>query len=621
MNYLAEASVFDIETNGLNPTKIHCLVHTKLGGERVALTTYESMREFLLGAKALIGHNICRYDIPVLEKLLDVSIKAKLVDTLALSWYLEPNRFSHSLDSYGKDYGISKPVVDDWEGLSVEEYVHRCDQDVVINTKLWKEQYNLLCRVYDSEEDIIRFLNYLTFKMDCVREQEAIRWKFDREYCEQSLGKLEPIVAEKLCKLAEAMPEVKTYTKKGRPAKPFKQDGTLSATGVKWFDLLKQHNLPEDYEGIVEVEGKPKQPNPGSHTQIKSWLHSLGWEPQTFKYNRDKETGDVKKIPQVSLTGGGVCESIKLLYDKEPSLAELDDLFVIKHRIGILKGFMRDASEDNYLEATVSGLTNTLRFKHKTVVNLPGTDKPYGKEVRGCLTAPEGMVLCGSDMCSLEDNTKQHYMWEHDPEYVKEMSGSDYDPHTSLAVFAGAMTKEEEDLYKLGEGDVGKMSTIRKEYKAVNYSSVYGIGATALARNLKVSKRKAEKLLEAYWKKNWSVIKIAEDAKVKTVSGQKWLYNPVSKFWYTLRAEKDRWSTLNQGTGVYCFDTWVRGCRKHVKVCGQMHDEIIVPVGEGKEKEVEKVLQDAIKSANITLKLNKPLSVTVQFGNNYSEIH
>jgi hypothetical protein len=34
-----------------------------------------------------------------------------------------------------------------------------------------------------------------------------------------------------------------------------------------------------------------------------------------------------------------------------------------------------------------------------------------------------------------------------------------------------------------------------------------------------------------------------------------WLYNPVSKFWYSA-IYKDIFSTLNQGTGVYCFDTW-----------------------------------------------------------------
>ena len=57
------------------------------------------------------------------------------------------------------------------------------------------------------------------------------------------------------------------------------------------------------------------------------------------------------------------------------------------------------------------GLTNTLRFKHaKPLVNLPAVDKPYGKEIRGCLTCPEGYTLCGADMTSLEDTTKRHYM-------------------------------------------------------------------------------------------------------------------------------------------------------------------------------------------------------------------
>ena len=83
----------------------------------------------------------------------------------------------------------------------------------------------------------------------------------------------------------------------------------------------------------------------------------------------------------------------------------------------------------------------------KPLVNLPGVDKPWGKEIRGCLIAPEGYTLCGSDMVSLEDTTKRHYMQPLDPDYVAEMSLDGFDPHLSLAVFAGAITQAEYDFY------------------------------------------------------------------------------------------------------------------------------------------------------------------------------
>ena len=80
--------VFDIEANGLfrEATKIHCMSYTTDGKIFVSTCDYDAMRNILLNQKVLIGHNITRYDIPLLNKLLGIKIKAKLYDTLAMSW-------------------------------------------------------------------------------------------------------------------------------------------------------------------------------------------------------------------------------------------------------------------------------------------------------------------------------------------------------------------------------------------------------------------------------------------------------------------------------------------------------------------------------------------------------
>jgi hypothetical protein len=64
------------------------------------------------------------------------------------------------------------------------------------------------------------------------------------------------------------------------------------------------------------------------------------------------------------------------------------------------------------------------------------------------LIAPEGQVLCGADMVSLEDTTKRHYIQPMDPKYVEEMSKSDFDPHLTLSVMAGRITKDEYNFYQ-----------------------------------------------------------------------------------------------------------------------------------------------------------------------------
>lgn len=615
--------VFDIECDSLNPTKIHCLSMSRKELKR-STTSYDNMRKFFEQADVLIGHNILRYDIPAIEKLLGIKVKARLVDTLALSWYLEPDRLRHGLAEWGEDFGVPKPVVEDWEDQPIEVYVHRCEQDVEINTKLWNQQWKQLLKLYGSEEEAWRLIDYLTFKMKCAADQEKFRWKLDVDRCKETAQRLEHEKEEKLKELAAAMPKVAIKASKSKPAKLFLKGklNTLSVAGESWFALLKEQGLPEDYEGVVEYVRDWKEPNPGSTDQVKAWLYSLGWEPTTFQHKRDKVTGDVRKIPQVQqdkTKGPGLCSSVKKLYAKEPKLEVLDGLSILTHRISVLNGFLDNVDDEGYVQAQVQGLTNTLRFKHRVVVNLPGVDKPYGADIRGCLVAPEGYELCGSDMSSLEDRTKQHYMWPHDPDYVREMMTPDFDPHLDLAQFAGELTPLQVAMHKAKEADHG---AVRKVYKATNYAAVYGAGAPRIAITAGCNLKKAERLVESYWKRNWSVRAIAEEQTVKTCHGKKWLFNPVSRLWYVLRFEKDRFSTLNQGTGVWCFDQWV----KHIKdgkvpVIFQAHDEVCCLVRKGKRDKLSKFLKECMAKTNEELKLNRELDCSIDFGANYSEIH
>jgi hypothetical protein len=632
-------AVFDVEANGLKPTLLHCL-SVNIDGKKKSTTDYDNMRSFFAKATVLIGHNIARWDIPNVERLLGIKIKAKVVDTLALSWYLEPKRVKHGLAEWGEEFGVPKPPVDDWEDQPIEAYLHRCEQDVAINTKLWNRQWKQLVRLYGSEEAAWRLIDYLEFKMDCAREQEQSRWKLDVEHTTEVRDRLKVEKDLKTIELAEAMPRLVLTTERSKPPKMYYKGkvNTLNVAGQKWFELLREHNLLEDYEGVVQEITGYKEPNPGSPDQVKQWLYSFGWVPETFEFKRNKETGEVRQIPQVNLKmGGGICKSIKKLYPQEPKFKVLEGLSVLTHRISILNGFLNNVDSEGYVQAQVQGLTNTLRFKHRVVVNLPGVDKPYGADVRGCLVAPEGYELAGSDESSLEDRTKQHWMWKHDPEYVKEMQVEGYDPHTALAVFAGEMTKEEEDFFKWFDGlDEGakaacsdkekgiykKCKAIRKIYKAVNYACVYGAGGATVARAAGCTLQKGEQLVIAYWKRNWSVKAIAEEQIVKTCLGMKWLFNPLSQFWYALRHEKDRFSTLNQGTGVYCFDMWVQEVRVGgPTIIGQFHDEIVCLVKPVNRGRLTKHLKDAIVKVNGVLNLNRELDCSVDFGESYAQIH
>lgn len=167
-----------------------------------------------------------------------------------------------------------------------------------------------------------------------------------------------------------------------------------------------------------------------------------------------------------------------------------------------------------------------------------------------------------------------------------------------------------------------RLKTVRGIAKNANYACVYGAFPPKIAKTANIPLNKAQELHTAYWKQNWSVKKVAGLLKTKTVRGQQWLYNPVSNFWYSLRAEKDKFSTLNQGTGVYCFDVWLGFVRnKRPQLTGQFHDEIILCVKKGYRDEVTAFLKECIDDANEFLNLNRKLDIGIDFGNNYAEIH
>jgi len=518
----------------------------------------------------------------------------------------------------------------------INKMVHRCTEDVEINTKLFIMQIQFLMKIYGSKEAADRFISYMSFKLDCAREQEEEMWRLDVEKCQENLAILTKEKELKTEVLADIMPVQRKYKIISRPAKLTKKDGEQSEAGKKWFELLKQNNLPEHYTDAVKVLESEERGNPRSPAQLKEWLFSLGWVPDEFAYVKDKKLETVKKIPQVNTKEAELTDSIKALMEANPQLEHLDSLGVLNHRIGLLKGFLESVDSNGFVKATINGFTNTMRFQHsKPCVNLPTIPKKYWEMVRGVLIAKDDKhILCGSDMSSLESNTRNHLIYFFDPQYVKDMQVDGYDSHTDIAKRAGLMTEDEEKFYQwYGKNeDIEKteeqtknykrLKAIRLKSKKVNFGALYGAGISKLALTANISEREAKILHTAYWERNKAVKLISDACIIKEVNGMKWLYNPVSRFWYSLRIEKDKFSTLNQGLGVYCFDIWLRYVRSQgIKLCGQFHDECISCIPKGTEDEVRQKLLNAIAKTNEELKLNIELGISIDFGQSYKDIH
>lgn len=632
----------DIEGDGLleDITKVWCASLAVLNTKREVTHEYTVTKEREIGElfsnpdNILIMHNGLSFDAEAVDKVLGVKLRAEIIDTLFLSWYLNPKMLKHGLGPHGERLGISKPTIDDWENLSLDEYIHRCEEDVRIQVALWKEMWKQLMLLYQDKAKVWRAVRHISWKAQQAAMQQKARWKFN----EKEATRLQILFSGKFKVSKEAleaeMPMVQIYKTMARPKKPFKKNGEASVTGLRWIDKCSIVGQDPSKGGEVKFPDGLKDPNAGSPLQLKDWLFSLGWEPVHFDFKRNKETGQVRKIPQVKEKDtGNLCPNIEVIARKIPALLHLREMSTVKHRLGIVEGLLKAVSPDGYIIAGVQGLTNTLRFKHRTALNLPSTRKPYGKEIRSLFMArAKNTELCGSDLASVEDRTKQHYMWKYDPDYVREMMQDDFDPHLDMAFAANLITEEEITFYKemdhdtASEKEEAKYKDIadNKRYpgKTTNYAATYGAGGPTIARAAGVTEAIGHKLHKAYWERNWSLIAIADNCLVKQSRSMKWLWNPVAKLWVYLKAEKDRFSTLNQSTATYAFDRWVwHIARRRRQLTATFHDEVVHELLKGNRDKMSIILRDAMKDVNEELKLNRDLDCDISYGKDYSEIH
>lgn len=621
-----ELVVFDLECDNLlfEVTKIYCLCYCKVAepNKIYTLTDYEDIKKFFLNPNYYrIAHNGLLFDCLVAEKILNISISTDFIDTLFISWIIFFERNSHGLEKFGEDFGVEKPKIEDWKNLTIEKYSYRCQEDVKINYLLWMKQYKFLMELYEDEKQVIKFIKYLTFKGVCIQYQLRQGITLDEELCKKTLEELLEAQKEKIVQLESVMPKVPIKSKRAYPKVMYKKDGEISEIGKKWMLFLKEQNLPENTTEVVEYISGYEEPNGNSPEQQKAWLYSLGWVPDNIQFKRDKKTNKIKQIPQIKhpVNAGEVSDSVKELFDKEPNLQVLEGLGIINHRIGVFKGFLRDQI-DGKLYPTISGITNTFRVQHSIIQNLVNVKKPYGKQIRGCLIASDdNHVLIGSDLKNIESMTRNHYIYKYDPQYVKDMDSPDFDSHWDIAKLAGFVTQEQIDQHNRGEVDFGEA---RQKGKVVNFSAVYGVKKETLSRNSKLSLEDAQKLLDIYWQRNHAVQKFADSLPVKTLYNKLWIKNPISGFYHNLRALKDKFSTVNQSSAVFCFDIWVsRQIKLGVYPLLGYHDEIIAETTKENLIENKDKIKKAIKQTNDLLKLNVTLDCDVKSDFRYSDCH
>ena len=409
--------VLDIETDGFNPSKIHCIVAKDIDTDIVYVWDSSNMYGFKSWAKDVdkfIMHNGLSFDAPVLNKLLDADIlPGNIVDTLILSQLFNPIREKgHSLKAWGEKLNMLKGGKDVNFFKYNQAMLDYCKQDVEIThavyNELKKESKGFTKESIDLEHDIRLILD----------QQEKNGFAFNIRKAQELLAKLKDDIYD-----------------------------------------LEQWSLEEFEPTIVEMKTKTKEIpfNIGSRQQIADRLMKRGWKPKQFT---DKDNIIINEA---------VLKTIK-----EPELKltaeRFAKYFLLQKRAVMVESWIEACDKSNRVHGKVMTLrTVTGRMAHNSpnMAQVPATYSPYGKECRGLWTISDAMnyKLVGTDASGLELRCLAHYL--NDTSYTDEILNGDI--HTKNMELAGIKNRDQAKtfiyafLYGAGAEKIGKIIGAGKE--------------------------------------------------------------------------------------------------------------------------------------------------------------
>lgn len=466
--------VVDIEANGLdvNTVDIHCIVIQQPGLEPEAYRP-EQVEEGILRLNSLLaegyvlaGHNVIRYDIPVLRRFgMDTPETGRVYDTLVVSRAAYPGSRlgaldkeflrrnpvmredlmvgAHSLKAWGLRLGNQKEDYSGGFGEFNEAMLHYCIQDVAVNVDLVEK---LRDRIVDSAA----FL-------DCEVARVAARmsdvgFAFDVDKAEQLVVTLTARREELTSQLREAFQPWYAPAKRGEVTTPKR-------------NMVSRKYDPgtEGYTNVAAGCGYTKvvltEFNPASTKHIADRLTVVrGWKPVLFT-----DGGQ----PQVT------AEVLRdLTFPEAPLLAEYQEIKKILGYLSEGTNAWLKLEKEGRIHGTMNPTgTVSSRCSHNrpNLGNVP-TRSELGHKCRELFKAGEGKVIIGADASGLQLRGLAHYLGRWDGgQYADQILNGDIHSFNQKAIGLHTRDAAKTFVYALlfgaGEGKLGQ-TVIADEHAA-----------------------------------------------------------------------------------------------------------------------------------------------------------
>lgn len=351
--------------------------------------------------------------------------------------------------------------------------------------------------------------------------------------------------------------------------------------------------------------------NLNSHGQVKDYLLSQGWQPT--EWNVKKEGREwIKTSPKLTE------DSFDSVEGDVPKLVARRAILV--HRQRLIKNVRKDGEEsgllnlirpDGRIEArAIPNATNTGRYRHAGVVNIPNPYAVYGSDIRSLFTAPDGYCLVGVDAAALEARIQAHYVYP--------FKGG---PELADLLLNGDIHQSNADLWGCS----------RNEAKSPYFAVMYGAQPKKLAETMKCSISEAEKRFDEFWEKYGAlkefkdtIIKVWESRGgknggfLKGLDGRK-LFARSPHSLVNLMFQSG--GSISVKLATVLTDIWCEKLKLDSHQVLHYHDEFM---RETSEEDTHKVIELAEKSfitATDYFKLNIPLIGNAKVGRTWLECH